>query len=416
MTCATAPSPAAPLVASRRIEGTRAFYLQASMMVTFLAGSSAPTPLYPVYSAAFGFSSLTVTVIFGVYALAVLAALLFGGRLSDHVGRRPVLLAGTAGQVVTMLLFASAHGVGQLVAARVAQGVASGIAVAALGAGMLDIDKGRGALAGAATPPLGTALGALMAGLFVHYLPAPTHLVYAVLAVVFAVQGLAALNMVETAVPRAGGLASLVPQLAMPQPTRRPFVLALPALVATWGFAGFYASLGPKLIGTVAATDASLLGGGALFLLAAAAAAAVIALRHRAPRIVIMVGAVALVAGAATLIVAASTASLATYLAGSAMAGVGFGAGFQGAVRAVMPLAPPRQRAGVLSVIFVVSYLAMGAPAMIAGALVVHTGDILATAREFAVVVITLGLASLLAAWLTPAEVAPLSVRAEKTH
>jgi len=58
----------------------------------------------------------------------------------------------------------------------------------------------------------------------------------------------------------------------------------------------------------------------------------------------------------------------------------------------------------------------MGAPAMIAGALVVHTGDILATAREFAVVVITLGLASLLAAWLTPAEVAPLSVRAEKTH
>jgi MFS family permease len=38
-----------------------------------------------------GFSPITTTIVFGVYALAVLASLLTLGRLSDYAGRRPVL-------------------------------------------------------------------------------------------------------------------------------------------------------------------------------------------------------------------------------------------------------------------------------------------------------------------------------------
>ena len=47
---------------------------------------------------------------------------------------------------------------------------------------------------------------------------------------------------------------------------------------------------------------------------------------------------------------------------GIAIAGAGFGPGFQGAFRSVVPLVAPHQRAGVLSVLFTVSYLAMGVP------------------------------------------------------
>jgi MFS family permease len=78
------------------------FYLLASITASFLAGSSAPTPLYPVYQRLWHFSPVTVTVIFAVYALALLAMLLVAGRLSDHVGRRPVLLATTAAQALTI--------------------------------------------------------------------------------------------------------------------------------------------------------------------------------------------------------------------------------------------------------------------------------------------------------------------------
>jgi len=129
-----------------------AFYLLASITVSFLAGSSAPTPLYGLYQAQWGFSPIMVTVIFGIYALAVLVALLFAGRLSDHVGRRPVLMVATAVQAATMVLFATASGVGELMLARVIQGLATGAAVGAVGAGMIDLYKERGATANAVAP------------------------------------------------------------------------------------------------------------------------------------------------------------------------------------------------------------------------------------------------------------------------
>ena len=121
-----------------------AFVLQASIVVFFLAGSSAPTPLYPVYQAAWGFSPVTTTLVFGVYALAVLSALFVVGSLSDYVGRRPVLLVAALLQAVTMLLFATAHGVASLLAARVLQGLATGGATGAVGAGLMDLDRQRG--------------------------------------------------------------------------------------------------------------------------------------------------------------------------------------------------------------------------------------------------------------------------------
>ena len=109
--------------------GKGAFLLLASVTVSRLAGSSLPTPLYPMYQAAWGFSAGTVTGIFAIYALAVLAALLVAGRLSDHVGGRPVLLVSSAAQVVAMLVMATANGVPALVAGRIIQGLATGAAL-----------------------------------------------------------------------------------------------------------------------------------------------------------------------------------------------------------------------------------------------------------------------------------------------
>src|ERR1700728_5120857 len=81
-----------------------AFYLLASITISFLAGSSAPTPLYALYQAQWGFSPITVTIIFGVYAISVLTALLFVGRLSDNLGRRPVVIAASAAQAATLVI------------------------------------------------------------------------------------------------------------------------------------------------------------------------------------------------------------------------------------------------------------------------------------------------------------------------
>src|SRR5258708_12786458 len=102
MSCATA-------VDAGRISPAAAFYLLASITISFLAGSSAPTSLYPVYQAQWGFSPITVTMVFAVYAIGVLGALLIAGRLSDHIGRRPVLLVATVAHPPPILIFPPAN-------------------------------------------------------------------------------------------------------------------------------------------------------------------------------------------------------------------------------------------------------------------------------------------------------------------
>src|ERR1700704_4305879 len=227
-------------VRSNRLSQGASFYLLASITVSFLAGSSAPTPLYPLYQAEWGFSPLAVAFVFGIYALAVLGGLLIAGRLSDYVGRRPVLIVATAVQAATMLLFAFTDGLSTLIVARVIQGLSTGAAIAAVGAGMLDIDKARGAVANSVAPAIGTALGGVLAGITVHYLPAPTQLVYFVLAAIFVAQVAGVVLMPESMPPRPGALASLRPRFSLPAATRQPMLVVAPVLIAVWEFAGFY--------------------------------------------------------------------------------------------------------------------------------------------------------------------------------
>jgi MFS family permease len=382
---------------SLRLPDTAAFYLLVSISVSFLAGSSAPTPLYPVYAAEWGLSPVTITVIFGIYAVAVLFALLIGGRLSDHLGRRPVLLAASLGQAVSMALYSSAHDVAGLMVARVFQGLVTGAALAAIGAAMIDIDKTRGALANAVAPPFGTSSGAILGGLFVQFLPAPTHWIYTALGAVFIAQAIGLSFMSETITPRAGIVNSLVPRLALPRATRQPLLLAVPVLIAIWATAGFYSSLGPMLIREMLGTHSPLLGGLGLFMLATSAGISILVLQHREAEHMMTLGAASLVVGTALTVAAISHTDITLFFVGTAIAGIGFGTGFQGSVRSVMPFAAPHERAGLLSMIFLICYLSMGGPAVVAGAMVARHGNILGVAQQFGFVVTALGLAALVA-------------------
>lgn len=387
-----------------------AFLLQASIIVLFLAGSAAPTPLYAVYQQAWGFSPITVTIVFGTYAVAVLAALLVFGSLSDHVGRRPVLIVAALVQAGAMILFATAHGVGALVAARLVQGLGTGAAAGAVGAGLLDLDRARGTTANAIAPMLGTALGGSLAGVLVTYAPLPTQLVYLVLGVLFVAQAIGISRIAETApladrtpaARRAAALAALRPKFALPPAVRRPLLVAAPALVASWALIGFYASLGPTLVRRLVGSDSLVLGGGILTLLAGAGAATVWILRARLPRNLMIAGTALLAVGTALTLVGIAERAVAVFVVGAALSGAGFGASFQGAVRSVVSLAAPHERAGLLSIVYVIAYLAMGVPAVFGGLRVVATRDLFATAHEYGLAVILLA-ALALAGTLAPA-------------
>lgn len=147
-------------------------------LLTFLAASSAPTPLYHLYQEGLHFSAGMLTLIFGVYALSLLVALLTVGSLSDHLGRKPVIFTALLLEMLAMLLFIHEDSVAWLIAARTLQGFATGMATAVLGAALLDTDRQHGPLINSVAPLLGMACGAMGCSLLVEFAPFPTTLIY----------------------------------------------------------------------------------------------------------------------------------------------------------------------------------------------------------------------------------------------
>jgi predicted MFS family arabinose efflux permease len=354
-----------------RLSRPAAFWSVAVLLVLMLAASGVPSPLYRVYQEEFGFSSGVLTTIFGIYSFALLASLLVVGALSDHVGRRPVLVAAFLLEAVAMVLFLVSDGVGWLLAARVVQGLATGALTSTLGAGLLDLqhrERPLGAFINSASPGLGLSLGAVGAGLLVQFVPSPTDWVFAVLTAVFVLAAAGTLLLLPETSPRLpGALASLRPQVHVPPPHRRAFVVALPCLLATWALGGLYASLGPSLLVDVFGIESHLAGGLLILALNGTGVFGSLALRGAAPERALVLGALVFAVGVAGTVVALFTVSVSTLFVAAVVTGFGFGAAFLGAVATITHGVASGHRAGLLAAVFVVGYLAFSLPAIAAG-------------------------------------------------
>jgi predicted MFS family arabinose efflux permease len=354
----------------RTLPGAAAFWILAGLFLMLFFASAAASPLYPVYQARFRFSAATLTAVFAVYVLVLLVTLLFLGSVSDYLGRLPVILTALILSVAGCAVFLAAHDTGALFAARSLQGIATGLATGPIGAALIDLQppgSQRAPLVTSAFSTLGLALGALITSALAQYAPAPTHLIWWALLAVFAAGIPALLAMAEPGTRRPGALASLRPRIAVPRQARATFAGAVPCLVATWGLGGLYLSLGPSLAGQETGSPNLLWGGLVIFLICGIGAAAAFVLRGIGSRAAMLAGCLCLLAGVATTFGAIATTAPAAFLAGTGVAGVGFGLAFQGAFRMILSLATPSQRAGLVTAVFAVGYLAFSVPALIAG-------------------------------------------------
>lgn len=366
--------PAITYPTPRRLDATRALWLKGAILMTFLAASTVPSPLYALYRAMWGFSPVTLTVVFASYAIAMLLALLVFGALSDYRGRREVVLASLVLEICALILFWRADSVGWLLAARVLQGFATGIATSALGAGLVDLHRERGALMNSVAPMVGLGVGGLGSSVLVQFAPAPTRLVFDVLLLVFAVFLVAAAFLPETAQRRPGAWKSLLPSVDVPSKARATMLRVLPVNTAQWAMAGFYLSLGPTLARTVTGDDAPVVGGFMIAALSLTSAAAIALARRIAPRQASSAGAAGLAVGVVVTLAGLHWRSPGLALAGTVVSGAGFGSAFSGSLRSLVPLALPAERAALMAAFFVASYLAFSLPAIAAGLLTSRLG------------------------------------------
>src|ERR1700722_12127745 len=320
--------------------------------ITFSAVSAAPTPIYRFYRETLGLTPFAITFIFAVYSFTMIAAFLTIARLSDYVGRKPMILLALGLNAVALLLFFVAESAGTLVAARAVQGVATSIALATLGALIADTAPQWAATLNSVTAFMGLALGALIAGAFVTFAPWPTHLVYAVLLGVTLAEMLALPWIVETTSRKAAAAA---------------MARLFPLTFSAWALGGFYLSLMPSLIIEATGIRSPLVGAAVVSALMVSGGLSSLATRALDASTTVRASAALLAIGIVITLFAVAAGSPAGMVFGKIVEGVGFGASYGASLRVLLPLASAHERAGLLSAYFVESYLAFALAAIAAG-------------------------------------------------
>ncbi|HLE97755.1 MAG TPA: MFS transporter [Candidatus Thermoplasmatota archaeon] len=137
-----------------------------------LVGFGIVIPLLPFYAERFGATPFAIGVLMASYSLMQFLVAPLWGRLSDRVGRRPVILASVAGSALSLTAFGLATSYGSLLAARAAAG-AMGANIAAAQAYVADVtapaDRAKGMGMVGAALGLGFVAGPAIGGFFAQW-------------------------------------------------------------------------------------------------------------------------------------------------------------------------------------------------------------------------------------------------------
>ncbi len=359
---------------NRHLPQPIAFVALSLVLFAFFFAASAPSPAFVALQHQWSFSASLLTIAFGVYAIALLFSLIVFGALSDHVGRRPVIVVALIIQAISMVMFFRATDIVGLIVARAVQGFATGIATGALAAAVVEAapenQKRLGAMISSVSPLAGLATGALISGIALKETLHPITLVFGVLALIFVIGAMLLIFIPESMTKRAGAWNSMIPKVSVPANARLEFWRGVPVLIATWALGGLYLALAPFIIQHIFQVDNGIINGLSIATLAGVGAIAPSLLKRFALPKAAMIGMACILVGLLLIVFSISTLTLPLFFIATAISGIGFGGAFSAIVQRLAPIVDRHQRAELFAAIFVVSYLALSVPAMLAGFLV----------------------------------------------
>jgi predicted MFS family arabinose efflux permease len=386
-------------VRDKEFNGGAAMTAVAAMIAVLFAGSTVLTPLYIIYKQAFGFSQITLTLVYSVYVIGNLAALLLFGRISDTAGRRPVALAAMAVAAVSALVFLFAGNVVSLDVARILSGLGIGVGAGTGTAWLAELitakDKSRAALIATSTNFLGLGLGALASGLLAEYAPLPLRLTFLVYLVALIVVAILIWRTRET-VPQPGNLAriSMRPRFSLPTEIQAPFVAPAVTGFGAMALVGFYAALAPSILAQQIHITSHAAAGALFFELAIVASLTIMATARLSSRRA-MLSALALMIPTVALIVGAQIfASMIIMVIATSSCGIAAALGYRGGLQVVNQIAPSGRRAEVVSTFFICCFCGNALPVIGIGIVSTLAGPITAS-LAFALMIVAFSLVAL---------------------
>ncbi|MGC0328285.1 MFS family permease [Streptomyces sp. SAI-170] len=354
--------------------GLRRCLLAGAVFAVCMAGTTLPTPLYGLYQEKFGFSELTVTVVYAVYAFGVIGVLLLAGNASDAVGRRPVLLWGLGFAAASAGCFLAATALGWLFVGRLLSGLSAGLFTGAATAYVMELAPRGGAsratFVATAANMGGLGCGPLLAGVLAQYAEWPLYLPFVVHLALVACSAVVVLLLPETVRERQP-LSAVRPQKpGLPAPVRAVFGPAAAASFVGFALFGVFTSVSPSFLAQSLDVHNRAVSGLIVALAFFASTAGQLAVGKVGVGRSLPLGCAALLAGLGLLAGALRWDLLALVVLSAVVGGAGQGLAFRGAVSAVAEAAPADRRAAVVSALFVVAYAGISVPVIGVGLLV----------------------------------------------
>jgi MFS family permease len=367
------PSLSVGVVARPGVRTRLAFTAAVFALISTFATVGSTVPLFNVYRAQDGFTNAGISVAVVVYSAATLTTLLVLGRLSNHVGRRPISIASLALLLFGCVLLLNVHGLESLVTGRLLLGLGAGLASSSLTSYIVDTAPARPAwlasVASSQTVMLGLAVGAVASGALVQFGPWPRQLVYLVdiAALMFSI-ALIAISP-ETVSRKPGARRSMMPSVRVPARVKHLIPIAAAVLLSTWSVGAFYQAFVPALVENQLHT-ASPLVLGLVFAAYMAPSAFGAPLGSRfAPATAQRLGMGTFLIGMIGVIAAIGTGALLLFIASTIVAGASQGIAISAVTRGLLSGSTIDDRAPTFSVIYLISYSGATIPALIAGQL-----------------------------------------------
>jgi MFS family permease len=345
----------------------------ACSLVAVFAASASPIPLYQLYRRADGLTDADLSLTTVGYFVAIMVALVVLGRLSNHLGRRPVSLLALALTATGTLVLTQVHSAAPLIAGRMLQGIGCGLASSALAAFVVDSasvsPKWLASAITTGSPMVGLTLGAFASGALAEYGPAPRTLAYLLAAGALAACAALILLARETVTRVPGAIPALRPRVSVPPAARPLLPIATATFVATWALGGFYQAFGPSVAADQLETTNTLIVAVLFAAFVAPSAIGATLAGRTTPGRAQRIGMVVFFAAVAAILVSLHGGAVVPFLIASAVAGAAQGSTFAAGMRSLLAHARPAERAGVLSTIYLLAYAGAAVPGLIAGQL-----------------------------------------------
>jgi MFS family permease len=350
------------------------FWAVAFAFLVVMSFATLPSPLYGLYRERDGLSTLTVTIVYAIFAGGTIATLLAVQAIVSRVGRHRVMIGAVATMMVAAGVLAAWKALPGLLVGRLLTGIAVGLAAGTAIAYLIELrileDPGGSPVTarnvGTAVNVGALGIGPLVAGCLAEWVRSPLLVPYLFVLAVGAIGLIGLVGVPETAPPDPAGPSD--PKTSSPRPIR----LLIPAAVVTLAaFAanGLFAGLSGLLLSVTFGHPSHALAGATLFLVFAAGVAAQLGTSRLPASRVFTFGTLSMLTGLALLVtsVQLSAPSLALFLLAGTLIGAGAGAGFKGTTGLVLEATPPEGRVEMTSDLLISLFVGLSIPVIGAG-------------------------------------------------